>query len=66
VAFYPEPAGAVQDILAVAPGKITFGKAAVINGIQQVGFANAIGAANAHDPLAERKWRLPVIFKLGE
>ena len=41
LSFYPETAGTFQYILAVRAGKIAFGKTAVINGVQQVGFANA-------------------------
>jgi len=66
MAFDSETGGAVQDILAVATGKIAFGETAVINGIEQVGFANAVRAANANDPFGKRKLHLPVIFKLGE
>jgi len=64
--FDPETGSAMQDILAVAAGKIAFGKAAVIYGIEQVGFANAVWAADANNPFGKRKLHLPVIFELGE
>jgi hypothetical protein len=64
--FDPETGGAMQDILAVAARKIAFGKTAVINGIEQVSFANAIRAADANNPFGKRELHLPVIFKLGE
>jgi hypothetical protein len=45
----------VQNVLAIASGKIAFGKTAVINGIEQVGFANAVLPANAYDPFGKGK-----------
>jgi hypothetical protein len=50
--------------LGVATGKIAFGEATVINGIQQIGFANTILAANTDDPVCELERRLPVILEL--
>jgi hypothetical protein len=66
MALDAKPARAMQNILAIAAGKIAFGETAIINGIEQVGFAHAIGAANTHDPLGEGKVTRLVIFELGK
>jgi len=52
--------------LLVGPGKITLGKTKIVEGIQQVGLADTIVAANANDPLGESEGSLPVILELKE
>ena len=56
----------MQNILAIAAGKIAFGETAIVNSIEQVGFAYAIGAANTYDPFGEGKVTGLVVFELGE
>ena len=37
-----------------------------MNGIKQIGFADAIITANANDPFFEAKWTAAVVFKLSD
>jgi hypothetical protein len=46
------------------PGKIAFCKTEVMNGIQQICFAYAIAATNAHNRFGKNKLLLKVIFEL--
>lgn len=50
----------------VLPGKIALSKAKVIDGIQQIGLANAIAAADAYDPLGKVEGGLFVVFELHQ
>ena len=50
--------------LRIGMGKIAFGKAEIINSIQQVGFAPPIKATNTGYLVRKGKLRLAVIFKL--
>ena len=50
-AFDTESGRAFVNAKLILPGKIAFGEAEVINGVEQVGFSNAIAAANTYDPL---------------
>jgi dephospho-CoA kinase len=56
----------MQNILAIAAGKIAFGKTTIVNGIEQVGFAHAILSANAHDPFGKGKVADLIVLKLGK
>ena len=51
---------------AILPGKITFGKTQIMNGIQQISFAFAVLSANANNSFAKCKLLAEVIFELGE
>jgi hypothetical protein len=64
--FQPEPGSPLIHILLVGPRKITLGKTKIVDGIQQVGLADSIVAANADDPLGESEGSLPVILELKE
>jgi hypothetical protein len=55
-----------MHILLVGFGEVAFSKAQVIDRIQQVGLANAIIAANSHDPFPELEIRLFIILELYE
>ena len=48
----------------IAPAEITFGKAEIMNGIQQVGFAGAIPSADTHNSLLKIVVLVIVILKL--
>ncbi len=54
----------MHAVLRILPCEITFSKAQVMNGIQEIGLTNAIPATDAGD--AFRKFNLPVeiIFEL--
>jgi hypothetical protein len=52
------------DIIAVSPAKITAGEAEVMDGVKQVGLANAVFAADTIDPAIELKTLFSIIFKL--
>ena len=64
MSFQPEALAAVMNIYRVCSQKITFGKAEVMNGIQQIGFANSIASANANDAFIKLIGILRVIFEL--
>ena len=66
MALDPEALGAGGHVLTVGFGKIAAGKAEIINSIQQVGLAHAIGAANAYNALSEAEPGLRVVFKIGQ
>ena len=53
-------------VLAIHRIEKTFAKRDVMNGIQQIGFANAVITANANDPFIETKWTGAVVFELGD
>lgn len=52
------------NILLVGLGEVAAGKAQVVNGVQQVCFADAILAANPDDALTQVKLLVQVIFEL--
>ena len=56
----------LQYILCVYAREITFGKTEIVNGIQQVGFSNAVGARNSNDPFSELHGSMPVILELNQ
>jgi len=66
MSLHPESCLSLQYILAVAAGKIALGKAAVIDGIQQVGLANTILPAYTYDAAGEIKPGILVILEMGE
>ena len=49
---------------AIVAGKIAFGEAEIVNGIQQVCFAYAIAAANADYPFRKNELPVKIIFEL--
>jgi len=59
-----EASGAFVYIELVLSGKIAFGKAQVINGVEQIGLPNAIATADAYDPLVKLEGGLFVVFEL--
>jgi hypothetical protein len=50
----------------VLPGKIAFGETQIMNGIQQIGFAHTISAANANNALGKNKLLVEVVFELEQ
>jgi hypothetical protein len=54
------------NIHAILPCKIAFGKTEVMNGIQQIGFANAVAAANAHNAFGKVKLLMEIILELKQ
>jgi hypothetical protein len=64
VALDPEACRASLDIYHVGPAEIAFCEAQVINGIEQVCLAHAIGSADTHDTGMELEGTMRVIFKL--
>jgi len=53
-----------MHVLYITAGKITFCKAAIINGIKQVGFANSVFSTYTNNASGKLKGSLTVIFKL--
>lgn len=66
VSFDAKALVAVLRYQTVLAGKITFGETEIMNSIQQVGFAHAIAAANAHQRLVETKLLMKVVLKLKQ
>ena len=64
--FDPETGGPGIDVLLIGAGEIALGEAQVVDGIQQIGLAYAVFAANPYDPFPELESRLVVILKLNE
>ena len=64
MAFYAKALLAMMHINGIVAAEITFGKAEIMNGIQQVGFAYAIAAANAYNTGRKNMVLLYIIFKL--
>lgn len=60
-----EPGFAVADQRLVLAGKVAPGKAKGIDGIQQIGFSNPVGAGDPHDPVPEIKADIGVVLELG-
>lgn len=48
----------------ILPGKIAFGKTEVMNGVEQIGFAHAIAAANAYNGFGKTYLLVKVVFEL--
>lgn len=61
--FDPEPGGSPQYIGLVAAREIASGEAEVIQGIQEVGLADAIIAADADDPFIEAEGGLRIVLE---
>lgn len=66
MAFYPEAFMSLVDIHAVLPCKIAFGKTEVMNGIQQICFANAVAAADANNAFGKIKLLMEIILELKQ
>jgi len=54
----------MMNIHLVVPREIAFGKAQVMNGIQQVGFTYTIVSTDANNTLSKVELLLKIIFKL--
>ena len=65
-ALDPESFPAYTHGAGIRAGKITAGKAEVIDGIQQIGLSHPVLPADAHHPPLERKGCLVVIPELGQ
>jgi hypothetical protein len=46
--------------------EITFGEAQIVDGIQQIGFPNAVGATYCHNSFMKIEGNMAVISKLSE
>jgi hypothetical protein len=66
IAFQPEAAVPLQNIVTINPGKIAFGEAEIVNGIEQIGFANPIAAGDTNDPLSKLEGPAIIILELGQ
>jgi hypothetical protein len=64
MAIEPKALRTIANQHRVGSGKIAFGKTEVINGIEQVGFAGAIGAAYAHYFFRKGMLPLQMVFEL--
>jgi len=53
-----------MHVLYITAGKVTFCKAAIINGIKQVSLANSVFSTYPYNASGELKGSLTVIFKL--
>jgi len=63
-AFDAETDKAFVNTKLILPGKIAFGETEVINSVEQVGFPDAIAAANTYDPLIKTEGGLRIVFEL--
>lgn len=66
LAFQPKPLMAMMDIVGILPAEIAFRKTQIMNGIQQVGFAHTITAADAYNPFREGELLREIVFELKE
>jgi hypothetical protein len=64
IAFYPKALVPVLGYQHVLPGKITFGKTKVMQGIQQVCFPHAIKSADTYNRFGKPELLVKVIFEL--
>lgn len=64
--FKAKSAFSLLHIVTIQPAKIAFGKAEIMDSIQQVCFACAIVAANTNDPFFKIKRTVRVIFELEQ
>ena len=64
ITFQPETLVAVLGYQAVLAGKIAFGKAEIMHGIQQVGLTHTVAAADTHQGGGKLKLLVEVVFKL--
>jgi hypothetical protein len=62
--LYAEAGRTPVYALLVGPAKIALGKTEVIQGVEQVGFAGPVVAANADDPFPEPERGLGIILEL--
>jgi hypothetical protein len=60
----PETLRAREYMQGIRFAKITFGETEIMNGIQQIGFANAVISTDANDAPGKRKSSLRVVFEL--
>jgi hypothetical protein len=66
VAFNPEALAAMLYIGSIGPAEITFCKAEIMDGVQQVGFTGPVAAANANDSLCKPVLRKIVVLELED
>ena len=64
--FDAKTGSAVQHVLAIAAGKIAFGKAAIVDRIQQIRLANSVLPTDTHNAAGKIKPGLLIIFEMGE
>lgn len=55
-----------MHMLAIGASKIASGKAEIMDSVEQVGFADAIGAANTGYSLGKTEKLLPVVLKMNQ
>lgn len=66
MSFQPKALVALLSSQLVLAGEVAFGKTEVMNGVEQIGFANAVFAANAYNPFCELKFLVKIIFELEQ
>jgi hypothetical protein len=54
----------LQNVQGILAGKIAFRKTEIVNGVEQVGFANTISATDPDDPFPEAELLVKVVFEL--
>jgi hypothetical protein len=64
--FQAEAVGEVLGVLGFTAGKVAFGEAEVIYGIEQVRFTGAVASGNAYDTFVESEGFPGVIFELDK
>ena len=60
----PKPLAALVYVHGVGAGKIAFGKAEIMDGVEQIGFAYAVTAANAHDAFCKMELLVKIVLEL--
>ena len=66
MSFNSKPGKAERRAGNIRPGKITFSKAEIVDGIQQIGFTCAIWPAKSNYSICKNKLPLEVVFKTGK
>jgi hypothetical protein len=64
--FHPEAFMTMMNIQLILTGKITFGEAEVMDGIQQIGFTNSITAADTNNAFGELKLLVKIVLELKQ
>jgi hypothetical protein len=63
--FQPESFMPFLGYQGILPRKIAFGEAEIVDGIQQVGLANAVTPADTHDPFIETEFPRKIVLELN-
>ena len=66
MSFYAEACRAFLYILLIGFGEIAFGKAEIVDRVQQVGLPHPVVAGNADDPFPELETGLAIVLELNE